>query len=397
MSPLHAPIRDLSRSLTPLSSIADSTEEVDRLLAGSVTPERSLANEYADEESDLSPLTSSDEEEEDIDTTLRAIRGTRTLRPRGTKPLTSTVEHATPSAQTSSRPVPSSSVEQPSKTSKKRKRSGSLTVNTSTAQEQKPKLDFYVSRDRCHQCRNLPRYAFMRCTSKDESGLLCKRLFCVSCITKRSARFIISFIHSHDLSGLYRYPAGIDFNPQLKKWKCPFCEDMCNCTKCCFKRNVTYTSTANVKIDQDTLLYYAALMPNSSNSKKQLPPPPKSSKLAKLKSARKSKSKPPRAPGKAKPAAEKAHTPQTAALNTAGTRDIESIIRGLTDTAAMFERFGCVSGEYWGVVFSNTHGGRIGVAYVGDKLPEICFFKDDDDETPPPPAKRLRASLRLSA
>lgn len=200
MSPLHAPIRDLSRSLTPLSSIADSTDEVDRLLAGSVTPERSPADDYVDEESDLSPLTSSDEEEEDIDTTPRFIRGIRTLRPRGTKPLTSTVEHTTPSAQTSSRPVPSSSVEQPPKTSKKRKRAGSLTVETlPTAQKPKPKLDFYVSEDRCHQCRNRPRYAFMRCASKDESGVLCSRLFCVSCITKRSARFIISSTHPHDL------------------------------------------------------------------------------------------------------------------------------------------------------------------------------------------------------
>ena len=193
---------------------------------------------------------------------------------------------------------------------------------------------------------------------------------------------------------LHRYPTDINFNPRMKKWKCPFCKDMCNCTKCCFKRNVTYTSTANVKIDQDTLLYYANLMPNGSNSKKRLPPPPKPSKLAKLKSARKSKPKPPRAPGKAKPAAENDRT-----LHSMANRDIESIIRGLADTAAMFEKFGCVSGEYWGVVFSNTHGGRIGVAYVGDKLPDIFFLKDDDDadEAPPPPAKRLRASSRLSA
>jgi len=197
MSSLHAPIHNLSRSLTPLSSIADSTDEVDRLLTGSVSPERSLANDYADEDSDLSPLTSSDEEEENINTTPRIIKGTRTLRPRGTKPLTSTVEHATPSAQMSSQPVPSSSVEQPSK---KRKRVESLTPKPSpTVQKQKHKLDFYVSEDRCHQCRNRPRYAFMRCTSKDESGAPCRRLFCVSCITKRSAQFTTSFAHARDL------------------------------------------------------------------------------------------------------------------------------------------------------------------------------------------------------
>ena len=403
MVPLYSQIHDLSRSSTPLSSISDSTDEVDRLLTGFVTPERSLANDYTDEMSDLSPLTSSDEDEEDNNTTPRTIWGTRTLRPRGTKPLASAVEHTTPNAQTSSQPTPSSSVEQPSRASKKRKRAESLTANTSpTAQKHKPKLDFYVSEDRCHQCRNRPRYAFMRCTSKDQSEEPCSRIFCVSCITKRSARFIISFAHFMIFTDLYRYPTDIDFNPQLKKWKCPFCEDMCNCTKCCFKRNVTYTSTANVKIDQDTLLYYAALMPNRSNSKRRPPPPPKSSKLAKWKGAGKSRSKPPRARGKTEPAAENNHTPQTGALNPVAARDIESIIRGLADTAAMFEKFECVSGEYWGVVFSSVHGGRIGVAYVGDKPPDILFFKDGDDggradEAPPPPAKRLRASTRLSA
>lgn len=88
---------------------------------------------------------------------------------------------------------------------------------------------------------------------------------------------------------------------------------------------------------------------------------------------------------------------KTAALNSEATRDIESIIRGLSDTAALFEKFGCGSGEYWGVVFSNIDGGRIGVAYVGDKLPEILFLKDggnDDQADEPPPAKRRRV-LRL--
>ena len=187
MGPPPSAIQDLSRSLTPLSSIVDSSDEVDRLLAGSVTPERSLANGRGVEESDLSPLTS-DDEAEDINATPRPLESGRTLRPRGTKASTSTVEHAPPSTQTLSWPGPSSSVDQSSRTSKKRKRVESLTTKASPAvQKQNPKLDFYVSEDRCHQCRNRPRYAFMRCTSKDKSGQSCKRLFCVSCIVKRSA------------------------------------------------------------------------------------------------------------------------------------------------------------------------------------------------------------------
>lgn len=184
MGPPRSAIQDLSRSLTPLSSMSDSTDEVDRLLAGSVTPERSPANGRGDEESDLSPLTS-DDEAEDINATPRPLEGKRTLRPRGTKESTSTVEHATPSMQTLSWPGPSSSVDQSSRTSKKRKRVESKP--SPAVQKQKPKLDFYVSEDRCHQCRNRPRYAFMRCTSKDKSGQSCKRLFCVSCVVKRSA------------------------------------------------------------------------------------------------------------------------------------------------------------------------------------------------------------------
>lgn len=188
MGPSHAAMQDLSRSLTPLSSVADSTDEVDRLLTGPVTPERSPVNSRVDEESDLSPLTSSDEEANDVDTTPRPLVGIRTLRPRGAKALTSTVEHATPSIQPSSRPGPSSLVDQPSRTSRKRKRTEILTIRIPPlAQRQKSKLDFYVSEHRCHQCRNRPRFAFMRCTSKDESGDPCKRLFCASCITKRSA------------------------------------------------------------------------------------------------------------------------------------------------------------------------------------------------------------------
>jgi hypothetical protein len=188
MGPPRAAIRELSRSLTPLSSIADSTDEVDRLLAGSVTPERSPGSGHVDEDSDLSPLTSSDEEAEDLDTTPRPLEGKRKLRPRGTRAPISTLEHATPSTQTLSRPGPSSSVDQPLGMSRKRKRTESLPAKaTPTARRPNPKLDLYASEDRCHQCRNRPRYAFMRCTSKNESGQSCKRLFCVSCITKRRA------------------------------------------------------------------------------------------------------------------------------------------------------------------------------------------------------------------
>lgn len=188
MSPPHAAIHDISRSLTPLSSIADSTDEVDRLLTGSVTPERSPGNGRVDEESDLSPLTSSDEEAEDIDTTPRVFKFERTLRPRGMKVPTPTTEHTTPNTRALSRPGPSSSADQPSRASKKRKRTETLSVNAPpTTQKQQTTQDFYVSGDRCHQCRNLPRYAFMRCTSKLKSGESCGRLFCVSCIIKRSA------------------------------------------------------------------------------------------------------------------------------------------------------------------------------------------------------------------
>ena len=201
MSPSHVAIQDLSRSLTPLSSIADSTDEVDRLLTGFVTPERSPTRGRANEESDLSPLTSSDEEAEDINTTPRPIEGKRTLRPRGAKALVSTVEHATASTQMLSRPGPDSSVDQPPRTSKKRKRTETPPAKTSpTAHRQKPKLDFYVSDDRCHQCRNQPRYAFMRCTSKDGSGGSCKRVFCASCIIKRSAWSIILFAQFPDVN-----------------------------------------------------------------------------------------------------------------------------------------------------------------------------------------------------
>lgn len=134
-------------------------------------------------------------------------------------------------------------------------------------------------------------------------------------------------------------------------------------------------------------------MPGNSKPSKLPSHPPMSSesanknqKLAKKKLAKKSDRK----PAKTKPSAGK--------VKKEPARDVESIARGLADTAAMFENFGCASGEYWGAVFSNVDGGKIGVAYVGDQLPDILVLEDDDeddcppDEPPTPPTKRLRAS-----
>jgi len=126
--------------------------------------------------------------------------------------MASAVEHTTPSAQTLSWPTPSSSVEQPSRASKKQKRAESPTANTSpTAQKQKPKLYFYVSEDRCHQCRNRPCYAFMRCTSKDESSAPHRRPLRASRTTKRSAPSIIPLTHPATLTNSHRYPTGINY------------------------------------------------------------------------------------------------------------------------------------------------------------------------------------------
>lgn len=184
-----------------------------------------------------------------------------------------------------------------------------------------------------------------------------------------------------------------------KEWKCPYCRGTCNCTKCCSKRNEKYTSTSNVKIDHDTLLRYAALMPSNSNSEKPSPRPSKSSEMTnnKFKLAKKSNPRPVRDPVKSKSRVEKARDVQP---NSGPARDVESIVRGLADTAAMFEKFGCVSGEYWGVVFSSVDGRRIGVAHVGDQLPDICFLRDKEDfgsPDGPPPTKRLRVSSRISS
>lgn len=382
MDSQHATLHDLSHSLTPLSPAADSNDEVDRLLTFPVTPEWSVADDRADEESDLSPLTSSDEEGEDVNTTPRPTKGRRMLRPRVAKVIPSMIEYATSSLELEAigLPSPPSAVDQPQQISRKRKHAESLPAEaTPAARVPRPKPGPYVSKDRCHQCRNLPRYAFMRCTSNDESGRLCRKLFCASCVIKR-------------------YPDDVDLNPQIRKWKCPFCRDACNCTKCCSKRNAAYTSTSDVKIDHETLLYYAALMPGNSKPKKSLPPP-KPLKLANHKSKPAKKLDPKLVRSATRTKLEKARNADSGTA-----RDVASIIRGLADTAAMFEKFGCVSGEYWGVVFSNVDGGRIGVAYVGEQLPDIFVRKDvkteeDDDqvEVPPPRAKRLRVSSRLSA
>ena len=159
-----------------------------------------------------------------------------------------------------------------------------------------------------------------------------------------------------------------------------------------------YISTSDVKIDHDILLHYATLMSDNRNAKKRtpaLPPPPKFRKL-------KSNQSNPKPSAKTKPSVSTLGKPKKPRLDPVGARDAESIIRGLADTAALFEKFGCASGEYWGVVFSNTDGGRIGVAYVGDQLPDIFFLRDEAggntaNEQPSPPRKRLRVSSRASA
>jgi hypothetical protein len=177
-----AVLHELSRSLTPLS--ADSNDEVNRLSTPPITPKLGLANYHVDEESDLSPLTSSDEEEEE---TLHPISSGRTLRPRVSRFSALTSERSTSSPQTMSLPSTPPPVDQPSRASRKRKRSESLTAKTTfVAQEQRHGPGPHVSEDRCHQCRNRPRYAFMRCTSYNESGRACRKPFCVSCVIKRS-------------------------------------------------------------------------------------------------------------------------------------------------------------------------------------------------------------------
>jgi hypothetical protein len=141
-------------------------------------------------------------------------------------------------------------------------------------------------------------------------------------------------------------------------------------------------------------------MPGKSNPKK--PPPPKPPNVKNSKPANKPKLRSSRNLAKTKPGSGPQDKVKNGGLKPGNARDTGFIISGLADTAAMFEKFGCVSGEYWGVVFSNVDGGRIGVAYVGDRLPDIFIFKDEEDsgpaDTPPsPPAKRLRASSRISA
>jgi hypothetical protein len=187
MDPSHAAIHDFSRSLTPLSSVADSNEEVDKLLALHTSPTRGIPNDFADGESDLSPLTSSDEEMEDIDTTPRPVKIARTLRPRAAKAPIPVVDHSASSRATTNLSSPPPTVDQPQRASQKRKRTETPKDKT-TPTMPKQKSGPFVSEVLCHQCRNRPRYAFMRCTADNENGLPCKKLFCVSCVIKRSAQ-----------------------------------------------------------------------------------------------------------------------------------------------------------------------------------------------------------------
>jgi hypothetical protein len=186
--PLNPIIQDLFSSLTPLPPVSDSNGEVGRLFTVPVAPERGLVNYNADE-SDLSPLSSSDEEVENINVTLRPIKGGRTLRPRDATALTSTANHSTSSLEAMNVARPPPPVDQPPQTSKKRKRTDSFGSGTPSATRgQKLQPNPYVSKDGCHQCRSRPRYAFMRCTSNDGSAARpCRKLFCASCVTKRSA------------------------------------------------------------------------------------------------------------------------------------------------------------------------------------------------------------------
>lgn len=188
---LDPTIQDPFRSSAPLSLVADSNDEVDKLSAVTITPEGDLVD-YNDDESDLTPLNSSDEEARNINTTPRSIKNKRTSRPRVARASTSTVERAASSPKGSSPHRPPSPVGQPAWTNRKRRRTEHSRDKTpSTTQVQKPKPGSLVGGDNCHQCRNGPRYAFMRCTSNDQSGRPCRKLFCVSCITKRSAQFSI--------------------------------------------------------------------------------------------------------------------------------------------------------------------------------------------------------------
>lgn len=178
----------LFHSLIPLPSVSDSNLGVDKLFTLPVTSECGLLNHNGDE-SDLSPLSSSDEEAEDIHSTQRPIKGGRTLRPRDAKASMSTAESAPSGPEAISLPRSSSPVDQSSPVPKKRKRNESSMDETPTAiRGPKPKPGSYASKERCHQCRNLPRHAYMRCTSNNDSTANpCRKLFCASCVLKRSA------------------------------------------------------------------------------------------------------------------------------------------------------------------------------------------------------------------
>jgi hypothetical protein len=128
--------------------------------------------------------------------------------------------------------------------------------------------------------------------------------------------------------------------------------------------------------------------PKSGKLPLRLPKPSKSTNKNQ-RPAKKSDPKPARDAAKTKPSIRKVQKEPV--------RDVESIARGLADTAAMFENFGCVGGQYWGAVFSNVDGGKIGVAYVGDQPPDIFVLREKEgdcapDEPPSPPTKRLCVS-----
>ena len=182
------PILDPFHSLAPSSSVSDPNDEIDIPFALSFTPESGLLSLNTDE-SDLSPLSSSDEEAENILATQHPVMGKRTLRPRDAK-LSIPTAKRTPSGPDAMNPPRSPSpVDQPPRITKKRKRNESSRDKTPAAtQGPKSKPGSFVSKERCHQCRSLPRHAYMRCTSDDDSATRpCRKLFCASCVLKRSA------------------------------------------------------------------------------------------------------------------------------------------------------------------------------------------------------------------
>ncbi|KAI0770911.1 hypothetical protein BD413DRAFT_69690 [Trametes elegans] len=74
----------------------------------------------------------------------------------------------------------------------------------------------------CHQCRRKSKYEKMRCTTIRDTGEVCGLRFCERCV-------------------MNRYP-DMDFDAYAVRFKCPRCQDICNCTACCARRGEPYIS-----------------------------------------------------------------------------------------------------------------------------------------------------------